>query len=108
MTIDTTRRTTVTRRRLLRTGATLSGAALLGIGATTGAAGAPGKPEFSPRVWRDGDQWGTKVTGLIKHPNEESLDKFFVITNPVTGELPEGTLPVSDVAPGNPAYNGGR
>lgn len=100
--------TNVTRRQLLRAGAALSSATLLGVAATGSAAAAKGKPDFSPRIWGDGEQWGTKVTGEIKHPNENSLDKFYVITNPVTGDLPEGTLPVSEAAPGNPDYNGGR
>lgn len=85
----------------------LSGATLLGVTATGSAAG-KGKPDFSPRIWGDGEQWGTKVTGIIKNPNENSLDKFFVITNPITEELPDETLPVSEAAPGNPDYNGGR
>jgi hypothetical protein len=81
---------------------------LLGITTTGLVAAANGKPDFSSRVWGDGEEWGTKVTGVIKNPNDHSLDKFFVITNPVDGELPEGTLPVSEAAPGNPDYNGGR
>ncbi|MFB6172488.1 MAG: hypothetical protein ABEJ23_08125 [Haloarculaceae archaeon] len=96
-------RQTMTRRQALRAGAALSGAALLG-----GVAAGSAAPDFSPRVWGDGEQWGTKVTGTISNPNEQSLDKLFVVTNPVTGALPSGTLPVSEAAPGNPAYNGGR
>jgi hypothetical protein len=99
-------RTNVTRRTVLRTGTAIGGAALFGLSAV-GSAGAA-KPDFSPRIWGDGEQWGTKVTGLIRNPNEHSLDEFFVITNPVTGALPAGTLPVSEAAPGNPDYNGGR
>jgi len=95
----------VSRRQVLRTGA-LSGAALLGVSASGSAAATA--PDFSARIWGDGEQYGTKVTGVIRHPNERSLDSFFVITNPVTGELDEATLPVSEAAPGNPDYNGGR
>ena len=98
----------VSRRRVLRTGAVVSGVALTGTTAIGSVTAAKGKPDFSPRIWGDGEQWGTKVTGEIKNPNEQSLDMFFVITNPVTGELPAGTLPVSEAAPGNPDYNGGR
>lgn len=102
---DTTR--TTTRRRVLQTGAAgLLAASIGGIG-TVAAAGHK-KPDFSPQIWGNGKQWGTKVTGVIRHPNEKSLDKFFVITNPVTDMLPKGTLPVSDSAPGYPGYNGGR
>jgi hypothetical protein len=99
---------TISRRQAIRTGAAISGAVLVGVSTTGSAVAQKGKPDFSPRIWGDGEQWGTKVTGLIKHPNENSLDKFFVITNPITSELPEGTLPVSDSTPGNPDYNGGR
>ncbi|WP_396612889.1 hypothetical protein ACH9L7_06345 [Haloferax sp. S1W] len=97
----------VSRRTVLRKGAIVSSVTLLGLGAS-GSATAQGAPDFTSRVWGDGETWGTKVTGEIKHPNEQSLDKFFVITNPVTGMLPEGTLPVSEAAPGNSDYNGGR
>lgn len=98
--------TTVPRRRVLKGGAAAT-AALVGLTAGVGAAAAQ-KPDFSPRIWGDGEQWGTKVTGVIRHPNERSLDKFFVIVAPDGGSLPAGTLPVSEAAPGNPAYNGGR
>jgi len=110
MTDDTNQTRHLSRRRLLRTGALISGAAVLGLGVTSSAAAAPGKPDFSPRIWGDGEQWGTKVTGVIRHPNEQSLDKFFVLTvkDGVNGDVPEGQLPVSEAAPGNPAYNGGR
>ncbi|KAB1196021.1 MULTISPECIES: hypothetical protein [Haloferax] len=98
----------LSRRSVLRKGAILSSAAVLGVGAAGTAAADGHKPDFSPRVWGDGVPWGTKVTGEIKNPNENSLDKFFVITNPVTGNLPAGTAPVSEAAPRNPDYNGGR
>jgi hypothetical protein len=105
-----TLRTVTSRRELLRAGATVSGTALLGLAATSSATAAPGKPDFSPRVWGDGEPWGTKVTGEIRRPNERSLDKFFVVTTAegVEASLPAGQAPVSDAAPGNPAYNGGR
>lgn len=81
---------------------------MLGVSAGIGSAVAE-KPDFSPRVWGDGEQWGTKVTGTFDEPKKKhNLDKFFVITNPITGELPDGTLPVSEAAPGNSDYNGGR
>jgi hypothetical protein len=98
---------TVSRRRVLRTGGALAGLGVLGVSAS-GSAAASGKPDFSPRLWGDGDQWGTKVTGVISNPNEHSLDKLFVVRPPSGGSLPAGQLPVSDAAPGNPDYNGGR
>ena len=66
----------------------------------------PGKPDFSPRVYGDGVAWGTKGTTTLPAPNDnnvQSFDKLFVLTNGA-----EGQLPVSEAAPGNPLYNGGR
>lgn len=108
MNTDPTPRSDASRREVLRTGAVISGTVLLGISGTGAATAAKGKPDFSPRIWGDGEQWGTKVTGEIKHPIDNSLDKFFVISNPIDGNLPAGTLPVSEAAPGNSDYNGGR
>jgi hypothetical protein len=66
----------------------------------------PGKPDFGPHVFADGQAWGTKVTTVLpvsNGKNAHSFDKFFVITNGA-----EGQLPVGEAAPRNPAYNGGR
>lgn len=103
-------RSTISRRKAIRTGAAISGAALFGVTTTGSAVAKEGQPDFSARVWGDGEPWGTKVTGEIKNPNENSLDKFFVITTKdgVTASLPDGQAPVSEAAPGNPDYNGGR
>jgi hypothetical protein len=63
-------------------------------------------PNFGPGVYGDGVAWGTKGTTTLPSPNEnnvQSFDKLFVIVNGV-----EGQLPVSEAAPGNPMYNGGR
>jgi len=68
----------------------------------------PGKPNFTPRVWGDYQVWGTKGTTTLPAPNEhnrQSFDALYVVTN---SNNPEGQLPVSEAAPGNPAYNGGR
>ncbi|MDH3259436.1 MAG: hypothetical protein OEM81_11775 [Acidimicrobiia bacterium] len=67
---------------------------------------APGKPNFGPALYADGETWGTKGTTNLPAPNDhnlQSFDKLFVITNGA-----EGQLPVAEAAPGNPAYNGGR
>ena len=67
---------------------------------------APGKPTFSPVLYGDGETWGTKVVTTLRTPNgrsEQSFDKLFVIVNGAPGQLP-----VSEAAPGNPDYNGGR
>ena len=80
-------------------------AAVLGAGA---AGAAPGKPNFSPAVYADGEAWGTKATTILPAPtpdNQQSFDVLYVVTN---ANDPGGQLPVSEAAPGNPAYNGGR
>lgn len=102
MTTDETRPNDPTRRRVLRAGG-VAGAAVLGLAGAGAAAADP--PDFSSRVYGDGETWGTKVTGVIENPNEHSLDGFYVITN---SNNPGAQLPVSEAAPGNPAYNGGR
>ena len=63
-------------------------------------------PNFGPSVYGDGVAWGTKGTTTLPAPNgknDQSFDKLFVITNGAKGQLP-----VSEAAPGNPMYNGGR
>ena len=67
---------------------------------------APGKPNFTAALYGDGELWGTKGTTELPAPNgknNHSFDKLFVFIN---GEA--GQLPVSEAAPGNPDYNGGR
>lgn len=64
------------------------------------------QPNFSPAVYGDGSVWGTKGTTGLPAPNPnnvQSFDKLFVIVNGAAGQLP-----VSEAAPGNPLYNGGR
>jgi hypothetical protein len=66
----------------------------------------PGKPNFAPAVYGDGQVWGTKAATTLSGPNEhdvQSFDKLFVFVN-----APMGQLAVSEAAPGNPMYNGGR
>ena len=86
----------------LRNIAVLSGLLLL---ATVAQAAAP---NFSERVYGDGVAWGTKGTTALPAPNahnRQAFDALYVITN---SNNPQGQLPVSEAAPGNPAYNGGR
>jgi len=66
---------------------------------------APGKPNFGPALYADGEVWGTKGTTALPAPknNVQSFDKLFVITNGLDGQLPVG-----EAAPGNRMYNGGR
>lgn len=79
---------------------------ILLLGAASAAQAAPGKPNFMPALYGDGDVWGTKFTAEIKGPNgrnDQSYDGLYIIRN-----HPDGQLPVAEAAPGNPAYNGGR
>lgn len=69
--------------------------------------GGPGKPNFGPALYADGELWGTKGTTALPAPNEhnmQSFDKLFVIAN----SNDQGQVPVAEAAPGNPHYNGGR
>lgn len=66
----------------------------------------PGKPNFGPAVYGDGQVWGTKAATTIPAPNGKNLqsfDKLFVLVNGAAGQLA-----VAEAAPGNRAYNGGR
>jgi hypothetical protein len=68
----------------------------------------PGQPNFMPSLYGDGEVWGTKGTTTLPAPteaNRQSFDNLYVITN---SNNPQGQLPVSEAAPGNPDYNGGR
>jgi hypothetical protein len=63
-------------------------------------------PNFSPAIYGDGELWGTKGLGELPAPNghnNQSFDKLFIFVNGAPGQLP-----VSEAAPGNPAFNGGR
>lgn len=86
----------------------LSITAALLIAVATAVYAMPGAPDFAPHIYADGQAWGTKVTTLLRAPNERmmhSFDKLYVITN---SNNPMGQLPVGEAAPGNPIYNGGR
>lgn len=64
------------------------------------------QPNFGPAIYGDGEVWGTKGTTSLPAPNghnEQSFDKLFMFVNGAPGQLA-----VSEAAPGNPAYNGGR
>ena len=68
----------------------------------------PGQPNFMPSLYGDGEVWGTKGTTTLPAPtpaNRQSFDNLYVVTN---SNNPQGQLPVSEAAPGNPEYNGGR
>lgn len=74
----------------------LSGPALAARG------GSPGSPLAPDAIWADGALWGTIPQGSLHYNgNDESYDRLFIFTG---GEQ----APVSEAAPGNPHYNGGR
>jgi len=69
----------------------------------------PGQPNFMAALYGDGQVWGTKGTTSLPAPrgaNLRSFDNLYVITN--FNDPDAVQLPVSEAAPGNPAYNGGR
>jgi len=67
---------------------------------------AKGQPNFAPSVYGDGIAWGTKGTTPLPPPNNSNLQSFDILYVIINGA--DGQLPVSDAAPGNPFYNGGR
>ena len=83
----------------------LSGSVLLGLSTVAAAM----QPNFMPALYGDGQVWGTKGTTVLPAPNphnRQSYDGLFVILN--SNNPNSAQLPVSEAAPGNPDYNGGR
>ena len=83
----------------------LSGAALLSLSTMAAAM----QPNFMPALYGDGQVWGTKGTTTLPAPgphNRQSFDGLFVILN--SNNPDSAQLPVSEAAPGNPDYSGGR
>lgn len=81
----------------------ISGLLLL-VSATGAQAGEA--PNFMPALYGDGEVWSTKFAAPLPEPrgqNQQSFDGLFIVLNGV-----EGQMPVSEAAPGNTAYNGGR
>ncbi len=86
----------------------LAGAAMFALMGSQVLIADPGKPNFSPAIYGDGVTWGTKGTTVLPAPNDsnrQSFDNLYVVTN---SNNPQGQLPISEAAPGNPEYNGGR
>lgn len=72
------------------------------------AAADPGKPNFLPSLYADGEVYGTKGTTTLPAPTASNLQSFDVLYAVSNSNNPEGQLPVAEAAPGNPEYNGGR
>jgi hypothetical protein len=94
----------------MRKHAILPLAAALLIAATISgqAAADPGRPNFMPSLYADGEVYGTKGTTTLPAPNSHNLQSFDVLYVVTNSNNPQGQLPVGEAAPGNPAYNGGR
>ena len=91
-------RTGTTRRRFVRNGAIVASGITFGLTASGSAVAS--QPNFQAGFWGDGERWGTKALGELPEPmNKDSLDKLFFIPD---------QAPLSEAAPGNPKYNGGR
>jgi hypothetical protein len=66
----------------------------------------PGKPDFNPHIYVDGEAWGTKVTAVLPPPkgnNAHSFQPLYVFSN-----APNDQLLVATAAPGDMDYRGGR
>ncbi len=55
-------------------------------------------------IWYNGDLFDTMLLGDIKKPNPKSLDALYNFD----GSTLMGQRSISESAPGNPGYNGGR
>lgn len=97
----TTPNSGLSRRGYLRASLVASGIAL-GVASSSTATAEP--PGFTDRIYADNDVWATKGVADLPFPNgrnNHSFDKLF--PSPGTS-----LLPVSEAAPGNRHYNGGR
>jgi hypothetical protein len=72
------------------------------------AAADPGKPNFMPSLYADGNVYGTKGTTTLAAPTANNLQSYDVLYAVSNSNNPEGQLPIAEAAPGNPEYNGGR
>jgi hypothetical protein len=67
------------------------------------------QPNFMAAIYGDGEAWGTKGTTSLPAPNAantQSFDKLYIFENFNNPNAVQ--LAVSEAAPGNPNYNGGR
>lgn len=95
------------RRSFLRTTGVVAGGLALGVAATgSAAADASNNPAMPGRLYAADEVWGTSVLTALPPStgnNADSFDKFFVVTNGVSGQLNVG-----EAAPGEQDFNGGR
>lgn len=70
------------------------------------AAQAEATPVFEGAIWEDGTLWGTVLTPALL-PDDAPEDSFDVIYN-FAGAALTGQRSVSEAAPGDADYNGGR
>lgn len=105
--------TSYTRRRVLRTGAlAVAGTTLLGTAAAKNLR-SEGDKGFGA-VYAEGDLYRTNVVRVLdeRPDNEDRIYFLFADETPIVGLLPEDSAQaspfVSEVAPGDRDYNGGR
>ncbi len=80
--------------------AALAAAALVAAPAAAAPGGEPGSPIVPDFIYADGELYGTILQGPLHYNgNPRSFDKLFLVP---------GQAPVSEAAPGNRDYNGGR
>jgi hypothetical protein len=95
------------RRTVLRGTGVALGALALGAGAAGSAAANPGAPSQDGAIYGRDKLWRTKFTAELPAPNDHNRgsfdDLYFIVHDggPVQ-------LPLSEAAPGDTEYNGGR
>lgn len=90
----------------MRTASIATGSVALGVSAT--GFGTAQQPNFDEQIYGDGVAWGTKGVTTLPPPTENNVQSFDDLVFIVDGTSPPVQLPVSEAAPGNPDYNGGR
>ncbi len=80
--------------------AALMAVALVAAPAAAAPGGEPGSPIVPDFIYADGELYGTILLGSLPYNGKpKSFDKLFLVP---------GQAPVSEAAPGNRDYNGGR
>ena len=96
-----------TRRTVLRGTGVALGALAFGVGTTGSAAAREGKPSEDGAIYGSDAVWRTKFTTEIPGPTDDNAgsfdDLYFVVYDGAPVQLP-----LSEAAPGDTDYNGGR
>lgn len=87
-------------RRIIILALAAAVAALAALPAAAAPGGTPGSPITPNAIWADGELYATIGRGPLPYNGvDKSYDHLFMIP---------GQEPLSEAAPGNPRYNGGR